>query len=51
MTVKDLMKILKQHPEDLEVVVKNYLGSDSVWSPKDVRYIERLKNDDKLLID
>ena len=31
MTVKDLKKLLENHPDNLEVIVKDYKRGDDLW--------------------
>lgn len=50
LTVKDLKKLLANHPDDFKVVLKNYPRSDDIWELKPVKYCERLKSEDKILI-
>lgn len=51
MTTKELKAILKNVPDDCEVVVKNYHASSEMWSPKPVMYVERSKLGNSILID
>ena len=50
MTVKDLKKLLANHQDDFEVILKDYPRNDDIWKPKAVKYCERLKSEDKILI-
>jgi hypothetical protein len=50
MTVKDLKKLLDNHPDEFEVILKDYNRGDDLWVPKPVKYCERLKSEDKILI-
>jgi hypothetical protein len=51
MNVKELKNILKNVPDDCEVIVKNYHASSEMWSPKPVKYVERQKLENTILID
>lgn len=51
MNIKELKAILKNVPDDCEVVVKNYHASSEMWSPKPVMYVERSKLGNSILID
>ncbi len=51
MKVKELIKILKSFPEDSEVVIKDFKGASELWTPKEIKYVEFLKQAEKVLID
>lgn len=51
MNVKELIKILKTYPENSEVVVKDFKGASELWTPKEIKYVELMKQANKVLID
>lgn len=50
MKVKDLIKMLEKQDPELDAVIKNYTGSADIWTPKNVTYVERMNQANKILI-
>ncbi len=50
MKTKELIKILKSFPEDSEVVIKDFAGASELWVPKEIKYVEFMKQAEKVLI-
>lgn len=51
MKVKELIKILEKLPQDHEVVKKDYESCSDLWRPKEIKYVESSKLENKVLID
>ena len=50
MKVKELIKMLEKQDPDLEAVIKSYDGSSDIWSPKNITYVGRMNQANKILI-
>lgn len=50
MKVKELIKMLEKQDPELEAVIKSYDGSSDIWSPKNITYVERMNQANKILI-
>lgn len=51
MKIKELKEILKDVPDDCDVVIKDYLSASELWKPRSVKYVERSKLENYILID
>ncbi len=50
MKVKELIKMLEKQDPELDAVIKSYDGSSDIWSPKNITYVERMNQANKILI-
>ena len=50
MKKKDLIKILEKFDDEMVVVLKDYSGSSDLWKPKQINYVEVLKQANQILI-